>query len=60
MFILSYTVIKKLVKVINKVKHQLEAVADGDLTYSIDDKIANRQDELGQMVDHTNTAVSSF
>lgn len=61
MLIFSYIAIKKLVKVINKVKNQLELVAAGDLRFnSVDEKMKNRNDELGIMVKHTNEAINSF
>lgn len=60
MFIFTYVVVKKLVKVINKVKNQLETVASGDLSKDVDHKMMNRNDELGVMVKHTNEAINSF
>lgn len=61
MLVFSYIVIKKLVKVINKVKNQLELVAAGDLRFnSVDEKMKNRNDELGIMVKHTDEAINSF
>lgn len=61
MLIFSYIAIKKLIKVINKVKNQLELVAAGDLRFnSADEKMKNRNDELGIMVKHTDEAINSF
>ena len=60
MFIFTYVVVKKLVKVINKVKNQLETVASGDLSKDVDHKMMDRNDELGIMVKHTNEAINSF
>ena len=60
MLIIAYIIIKHLVNVINKVKDQLKMVSDGNLSGNIDDKIAKRKDEIGQMVDHTNQAIGSF
>lgn len=61
MLVFSYIAIKKLVLVINKVKNQLEVVASGDLTFdSVDEKMKNRNDELGIMVKHTDEAIQSF
>lgn len=60
MLIFSYVIIKKLVKVIERVRGKLQAVAAGELTGCLDDKLLNRKDELGQMINHTNTAIESF
>lgn len=60
MFIITYIAVKKLVKVINKVKNQLEIVASGDLSKDVDHKMMDRNDELGIMVKHTNEAINSF
>ena len=61
MLVFSYIAIKKLVLVINKVKNQLEVVASGDLTFNFaDEKMKNRNDELGIMVKHTDEAIQSF
>lgn len=58
MVIISSIVIKRIVREINIIKDQLCAAADGNL--STDLKQTKRADELGQMVTHTNLAISKF
>lgn len=58
MIIISSIVIKRIVREINIIKDQLCAAADGDL--STDLKQTKRADELGQMLTHTNLAISKF
>ena len=61
MLVVSYILIKKVCKVIEKVKSQLEDVASGNLTGHLNDiKILKRNDELGAIVTNTNEAISSF
>ena len=60
MLVISYLIILRLVKMINKVKENLKAVSEGDLTTSLSPKYENRKDELGQMVAHTNLAIRTF
>lgn len=60
MFVFCLFTCKKLVAVINQVKDELNDVADGDLTGTIEGKILTRKDELGNIVVHTNKAVESF
>ena len=58
MVIISSIVIKRIVREINSIKDRLCAAADGNL--SIDLKQTKRADELGQMLTHTNLAISKF
>ncbi len=60
MLVISYLIILRLVKMINKVKENLKAVSEGDLTTSLSPKYENRKDELGQMVAHTNLVIRTF
>ena len=60
MLVISYLIILRLVKMINKVKENLKAVSEGDLTTSLSPKYEGRKDELGQMVAHTNLAIRTF
>lgn len=60
MLVISYLIILRLVKMINKVKENLKAVSEGDLTTSLSPKYEVRKDELGQMVAHTNLAIRTF
>ena len=60
MLIISYLIILRLVKMINKVKENLKAVSEGDLTTGLSSKYESRKDELGQMVAHTNLAIRTF
>lgn len=61
MLIISYILIKSVCKIINKVKEQLEVVANGDLTNILEDKkVLKRNDELTLMVTHTNKTIESF
>lgn len=60
MLVSSYVIIKRLVKVIEKVRSKLESVAHGDLSSSLDEAVVKRADELGQMVENTNIAIGSF
>lgn len=60
MLFVAYFIIRSLVKAINEVKNNLELVATGDFTGSINKKLENREDEMGQMVKHTKNAIESF
>lgn len=60
MLILSYFIVKRLVKVIDVVRKELNEVADGNLKGGIEGKILNRKDELGQMIMHINKVMHSF
>ena len=60
MLLVSYFVILKLVQMINKVKDNLHAVSEGDLTSTLDKKYESRKDELGQMISHTNHALNTL
>lgn len=57
MLLFSYLIVRRLVQMINKVKDNLRAVSEGDLTYSLNKKFENRKDELGQMILHTHQAL---
>lgn len=60
MLFIAYFIIRSLIKAINEVKNNLELVATGDFTGSINKKLENREDEIGQMVKHTKNAIESF
>lgn len=60
MLIFSYFIVRRLVKMINKVKENLRAVSEGDLTYNLSKKYEKRKDELGQMIAHTNQAINTL
>ena len=57
---IAFTLVKKLVNVINQVKEQLSDVAAGDLTRQLGKDMVQRNDELGSMVRSSNTLVESF
>lgn len=52
--------VKKLMNILNVFKEKLTDIADGDLTSEVDEKLTVRKDELGDMLKHTNTAITSF
>lgn len=56
----SYVVIKSLCKTINRVKDSLKTASEGNLTEEMDEKSLAREDEIGQMMKHTNEAINSF
>lgn len=58
MIIISVLIIRRIVRYINKVKDSLKEVSKGNLTETVE--ASDRQDELGQMIRHTNEAVSNF
>lgn len=60
MLVLSYIIVRGLVQMINKVKENLRAVSEGDLTYNLSKKYESRKDELGQMIAHTNQAINTL
>jgi methyl-accepting chemotaxis protein len=45
--IISYLIVQMIVKIINRVKDDLEKVAQGNLQITTDAKLTNRKDELG-------------
>jgi methyl-accepting chemotaxis protein len=45
--IISYLIVQMIVKIINRVKDDLEKVAQGNLQIMTDSKLTNRNDELG-------------
>lgn len=59
MVIVSTFVIRKMTKEIIRIKDGLHRVSIGDLSVKIDNK-KNRQDEIGQMLQHTNLALSKL
>ena len=60
MSIVTYFLVKQLVKVLNTVKNQLTLLANGDLTCEIQGKMTKRPDEVGAMVRSINAVVNSF
>lgn len=58
MIVVSALIIRRIVRDINKVKDSLEEVSKGNLTETVE--ASGRQDELGQMIRHTNEAVKNF
>lgn len=60
MSIVTYFLVKQLVKVLNTVKNQLTLLANGDLTCEIQGKMTKRPDEVGAMVRSINAVVKSF
>lgn len=60
MLVLSYVIVKRLVKVIERVRAELNEIANGNLTGNIEGKLVDRTDELGEMIKHTNKAINSF
>lgn len=53
-------VVKKFMNILKVFKEKLTDIADGDLTSEVDEKLTTREDELGDMLKHTNTAITSF
>ena len=58
MIIISALIIRRIVRDINKVRDSLKEVSKGNLTETVE--ASDRQDELGQMIRHTNEAVRNF
>lgn len=58
MIVITVLIIRRIVRYINKVKDSLKEVSKGNLTETVE--ASDRQDELGQMIRHTNEAVRNF
>lgn len=56
----AFVLVKKLMNILKVFKEKLTDIADGDLTSEVDEKLTTREDELGDMLKHTNTAIISF
>lgn len=60
MVVLTFIIVKRLVRVLEVVKGKLESISSGDLTGAIENKYANRTDELGAMVQNANKSMENF
>jgi methyl-accepting chemotaxis protein len=58
--IIAYFIVQMIVKIINKVKVGLEMVADGNLQIRADEKLLNRQDELGAIGNSLQNVIDSL
>jgi methyl-accepting chemotaxis protein len=58
--IIAYLIVQMIVKIINKVKLDLEMVADGNLQIRADEKLLNRQDELGAIGNSLQNVIDSL
>lgn len=58
MIVISILIIRRIVRYINGVRDSLKEVSMGNLTETIE--ASDRQDEIGQMIRHTNDAVKNF
>ena len=54
MFIFNFFVNKNIVGVINKIKKDLDLMADGDLSFDISDKLLSLNDEVGDIAKNIN------
>ena len=60
MVVITFLIIKRVIKVLDVVKGKLESISSGDLTGAIDSKYAKRTDELGSMVQNANKSMENF
>ncbi len=60
MVIVTFIIIRRVVKVLNIVKEKLERISSGDLSQKIDERYIKRKDELGSMVDNANKSMENF
>ncbi|MCI5516316.1 MAG: methyl-accepting chemotaxis protein [Roseburia sp.] len=60
MIVITFLIIKRVIKVLDVVKGKLESISSGDLTGAIDSKYAKRTDELGSMVQNANKSMENF
>lgn len=60
MVVLTFIIVKRLVRVLEVVKGKLESISSGDLTGAIENKYAKRTDELGAMVQNANKSMENF
>ena len=60
MVIVTFIIIRRVVKVLNIVKEKLERISSGDLSQKIDKRYIKRKDELGSMVDNANKSMENF
>lgn len=60
MVVLTFIIVKRLVRVLEVVKGKLESISSGDLTGTIENKYAKRTDELGAMVQNANKSMENF
>ena len=66
-FIVIMILSGRLVKAVNNAKEAIDSLAAGDLTYTIDDSVLQRKDEIGDMVrgakeciDHLNSTIGDI
>lgn len=53
-------VVKRFMNILKVFRGELTEISKGDLTGEIDENLANREDEIGEMLKHTNEALTSF
>jgi methyl-accepting chemotaxis protein len=58
--LISYLIVKMIVRIINRVKYDLEMVADGNLQIHANEKLLNRNDELGAIANSLQYVVESL
>lgn len=53
-------VVKRFMNILKVFRGELTEISKGDLTGEIDENLASREDEIGEMLKHTNEALTSF